>query len=176
MNNFKKILTFSLCWLMLTTALSAQVTTLESEYFSVNDGLSERQINDILLSRYGLIWLATDRGLNMFDGYSFQTFISNENDSTALSISANQVERLVESEDGTFSFFTKTIFPFLTSSIRVVLKIKRLSCTPNEALKEYQRPLLSMQTVEFSYSPAMKFLIISTPTKPRRIPLNSLHG
>lgn len=135
MSNFKKIWTSCLCWLMITTALPAQVTTLESEYFSVNDGLSERQINDILLSRYGLIWLATDRGLNMFDGYSFQTFTSNENDSTALSISANQIERLVESEEGSIFILYKNNISFFDLFNPRSLKNKKVELHPKRGIK-----------------------------------------
>lgn len=48
--------------------------SISSEYYSINDGLSDRLITDIEQTRNGFIWLATTNGLNKFDGYDFIVF------------------------------------------------------------------------------------------------------
>lgn len=59
--------------------------TLPSEYFSVNDGLSDRAITDILKTPDGLLWMGTVNGLNRFDGYNFLVFDSHPSNSHQLS-------------------------------------------------------------------------------------------
>jgi signal transduction histidine kinase len=43
------------------------------EYFTVNDGLSTRDINSLHIGKDGFLWVATMDGLNRFDGQSFLT-------------------------------------------------------------------------------------------------------
>ncbi|MFI3280790.1 MAG: ATP-binding protein [Rikenellaceae bacterium] len=40
----------------------------------VNDGLSQGDVLDILQDSYGYIWIATNDGLNRYDGYDFTTY------------------------------------------------------------------------------------------------------
>ncbi|NBC07243.1 MAG: hypothetical protein GVY26_08620 [Bacteroidetes bacterium] len=54
--------------------LFAQGSGLPTEYYSVNDGLSDRMVTDIAESKDGLLWLSTPNGLNRFDGYGFVVF------------------------------------------------------------------------------------------------------
>lgn len=49
-------------------------STLPEEYYSLNDGLSDRMISEIVKSPDGMIWIGTSNGLNRFDGYDFVTF------------------------------------------------------------------------------------------------------
>ncbi|WP_176956198.1 two-component regulator propeller domain-containing protein [Catalinimonas alkaloidigena] len=42
--------------------------------FSVDDGLSHNFVREVLQDSTGLMWLATEDGLNKFDGYQFQTY------------------------------------------------------------------------------------------------------
>ncbi len=44
----------------------------ETKVYSVKEGLSHRQVNDVIEDRQGFIWIATPAGLNRFDGYSFR--------------------------------------------------------------------------------------------------------
>ncbi|MBR3480137.1 MAG: helix-turn-helix domain-containing protein [Prevotella sp.] len=48
------------------------------------DRFSSSLINDLCQDREGSLWVATDYGLNRFDGYNFQTFIHQPSDSTSL--------------------------------------------------------------------------------------------
>ncbi|WP_456462058.1 ATP-binding protein [Reichenbachiella sp.] len=42
--------------------------------YTQNDGLSSNHITKILKDKYGFMWVATQEGLNIFDGSSFQVF------------------------------------------------------------------------------------------------------
>lgn len=39
---------------------------------STEQGLSQDTVNDILIDQHGFLWIATDGGLNRYDGYNFQ--------------------------------------------------------------------------------------------------------
>lgn len=45
-----------------------------SEYYSINDGLSDRLVKSIIQNEEGFLWLATSNGLNKFDGYEFTIY------------------------------------------------------------------------------------------------------
>lgn len=44
----------------------------ETKVYSVKEGLSHRQVNDVIEDKQGFIWIATPAGLSRFDGYSFR--------------------------------------------------------------------------------------------------------
>ena len=58
---------------------SAQTTL-----FYSSDKLSNSGINDICQDQRGYIWIATENGLNRFDGYRFTPFFNSPQDSTSL--------------------------------------------------------------------------------------------
>ena len=66
--------------------------------FDFNEGLSNSLINQLYQDHLGLIWLATEDGLNRFDGIKFTTFT--ENKTTKNSLKANFVTSLVEDHKG----------------------------------------------------------------------------
>ncbi|MTB49863.1 triple tyrosine motif-containing protein [Lewinella sp. W8] len=57
--------------LAFSLALGAQPPRIE--YFTVNDGLSTRDINSLHIGSDGFLWVSTMDGLNRFDGQSFLT-------------------------------------------------------------------------------------------------------
>jgi signal transduction histidine kinase/DNA-binding response OmpR family regulator/ligand-binding sensor domain-containing protein len=52
--------------------------------FYPSELFSSGLINKVCQDRYGYIWVATDYGLNRFDGYRFTTFLHHDEDSTSL--------------------------------------------------------------------------------------------
>ncbi|MEL7020214.1 MAG: two-component regulator propeller domain-containing protein [Bacteroidota bacterium] len=70
----------------------AQTTRIQEEVFTVNDGLAHRYITDIVQDKRGLLWLGTEGGLNLFDGYQFKTF-NTAPDGTSV-LSSTYVHRL----------------------------------------------------------------------------------
>ncbi len=49
----------------------AQAPKVQVERFSIEQGLSDRNVSAMLKDRQGFLWIATDNGLDRFDGYDF---------------------------------------------------------------------------------------------------------
>ncbi len=64
---------------------SAWAQNIKFKNLSVNDGLSVAYIQGILQDKKGFMWLATQDGLNRYDGYEVTVFRNNPRDSTSLS-------------------------------------------------------------------------------------------
>ncbi|MBV9963395.1 MAG: histidine kinase [Parafilimonas sp.] len=65
---------------------------------SVEEGLSQGMIYDILQDREGFIWIATKNGLNRYDGYSFKVFTNDPYNQHSLS--SNTILALFEDSKG----------------------------------------------------------------------------
>ena len=68
--------------------------------FTPDDGLSNSHITKICQDSQGYIWIATENGLNKFNGYSFTTFSEQSDDSTSLK--GNYVYSILEDSHGNF--------------------------------------------------------------------------
>lgn len=77
---------------------SAQKSTPRAEYYSIDDGLSDRLINDIIQDELGFTWIATPNGLNRFDGYEFITY--NNHPDNEYQISSTSVQRIEKDQYG----------------------------------------------------------------------------
>lgn len=75
-------------------------------FFSTDNGLSNSLINQIYQDKKGYIWIATEYGLNKFDGLKFTTYYHIKGDST--SIKHNYIKRVFESSTGDFYIGTLT--------------------------------------------------------------------
>ena len=53
--------------------------------YTADDGLMGRKVLDLHEDRFGFIWIATDKGLNRFDGYDFYLYSPRKGDSTSIS-------------------------------------------------------------------------------------------
>ncbi|MBU0473621.1 MAG: hypothetical protein KKF62_05615 [Bacteroidetes bacterium] len=71
-------------FLFFSTSLFSQVTSLEFERISIDQGLSNNSINSILQTGDGFLWIATKDGLNRFDGKTFKVFKHVFSDTTSL--------------------------------------------------------------------------------------------
>jgi len=67
-------------------------------HLSTENGLSSDKVEAVLQDRDGFYWIATQNGLNRYDGSSFQIFRHNANDSTSLT--HNYCTALKEGKDG----------------------------------------------------------------------------
>lgn len=80
---FCKVVILAVFMLSLSFILQAKekssVQNLSLKQLSVEDGLSQGTINSILADQSGFIWLATDNGLNIYDGYTFKQLPGPEN-------------------------------------------------------------------------------------------------
>ena len=48
------------------------------KFYGIEDGLINHKVNDLLLDRYGNLWIATQKGLSYFDGNVFRNFTSED--------------------------------------------------------------------------------------------------
>jgi signal transduction histidine kinase/ligand-binding sensor domain-containing protein len=69
------------------------------EHLSLEDGLSQNAVLDLLQDRQGFLWVATQDGLNRYDGYAFTIFKNDPDDPNTLS--HNSVLTLLEDNSGT---------------------------------------------------------------------------
>jgi len=67
-------------------------------YFGVNDGLSSSNVVDITQDSEGFLWIATEDGLNRFDGNNFIVYRNILNDTTSLI--NNHVTKVWEDKEG----------------------------------------------------------------------------
>jgi diguanylate cyclase (GGDEF)-like protein len=65
-------------------ALAAPVRPIRFDRLSLEEGLSQSTVQDVLQDRRGYIWLATEDGLNRFDGMSFKVYKRDPGDAASL--------------------------------------------------------------------------------------------
>ncbi len=75
-----------------------QVQNFDIDYYNTQKGLSNNIVYDVHQDQQGFIWIATENGLNQFDGYEFKTFYYSEGNPRT--ISSNIVRSMYESKDG----------------------------------------------------------------------------
>ena len=63
-----KIFLLSFLALLLVNSLCGQTHNLRCKNIGIPEGLSNNHITDIIQDKYDYIWIATERGLNRFDG------------------------------------------------------------------------------------------------------------
>jgi|GEM_PF-969573 len=71
---------------------------LKFERISIDQGLSQGNINAIIQDRNGYMWFGTQDGLNRYDGYEFTVFKPDPESKN--SISSNVIKALCETKDG----------------------------------------------------------------------------
>ena len=54
------------------------------QYLLIEDGLPQNTINAIAKDGYGFMWFGTNNGISRYDGYSFESFKSDESQSNSL--------------------------------------------------------------------------------------------
>ncbi len=75
----------------------------DTKLYGIKEGLSHRQVNDVLEDRRGYIWVATASGLNRFDGYSFCVFGREDG------LLSDQIEHIFEDAYGLIWFFIQKL-------------------------------------------------------------------
>lgn len=91
-----------LFWQILPEA-QAQKHILNTQFFSIEDGLSHRDVQCIHQDQQGFIWLGTNYGLNRFDGYQFKWFTKEKH-----GLQSNTINHIVADGDGLMWLFNTT--------------------------------------------------------------------
>jgi ligand-binding sensor domain-containing protein/two-component sensor histidine kinase len=89
-------------------ALWGQFSVLPQEYYSVDDGLSDRNVVDIVQSEDGMLWLATTHGLNRFDGY--ETLVFNHFPNSEYRIAESNLRKLYLDKAGNLVIIYATTY------------------------------------------------------------------
>jgi signal transduction histidine kinase/ligand-binding sensor domain-containing protein/DNA-binding response OmpR family regulator len=69
------------------------------KHYGIEDGLSQAIVNSVAQDSHSLIWVATDDGLNRFDGYSFKVFKQEKTKSKSLA--GSFVQSIFKDREGT---------------------------------------------------------------------------
>ena len=80
-----KFISNSFLLILLISAATFSQDKIDFERYSLEDGLSQSVVLDIVQDSKGFIWVATQDGLNRFDGYEFKIYKNNPNDSNTIS-------------------------------------------------------------------------------------------
>ena len=90
----KKVLLLFLCFYFIPASLFSQ----RKRLFDHNEGLSNSLINQVLQDHLGFIWVATEDGLNRFDGIQYTSYNHQKDDNHSLK--SNFVTALAEDREG----------------------------------------------------------------------------
>lgn len=93
----KKRLLYLLMFLLSGLSVKAQLNCTFTHY-SLEDGLSENSVMDMVQDHDGLIWFATWDGVNRFDGYDFKVYKARQGND--LMWSSNRVDRVCVDKNG----------------------------------------------------------------------------
>lgn len=83
------------CLSMLSLSYAQSITF---SHLTVEDGLSNNDVNTLIQDKTGFIWFGTEDGLNRYDGYKFKVFRNDPSDSN--SISDNTIWAILEDSQG----------------------------------------------------------------------------
>ena len=110
-----KYLKYTSLFLLLFLNASYGQMRISTDIISVRDGLSSNFINDIIQDQYGYIWITTNDGVNIYDGYQIKVLKNIPGDTTSLPdnntfslLEDSQGNIWVCSEDGIAKYNRKT--------------------------------------------------------------------
>lgn len=83
---------------LFNVAVYSQNSNSRFNRISVNDGLSQSNVECIFQDSQGILWIGTHDGLNKYDGYDFIVYKNDSKDKN--SISGNRVMQIVEDRNG----------------------------------------------------------------------------
>lgn len=92
----KRTILYALCW-FIPLIITAQPICQVKE-FSINDGLSQDIISDLLQDQKNFIWVSTRNGISKFDGYTFKNYKSSPHHTHTLS--NNRITDIAETKNG----------------------------------------------------------------------------
>ncbi len=85
---------FAIVLLLFSNDLIAQSFSAKIRKLSIEDGLSNRFVRNTFQDSKGFIWLATNYGLNRYDGYSFEVLTKEKE-----GLASNTIDRIYEDKD-----------------------------------------------------------------------------
>lgn len=107
------------------------------DFFTVNEGLSDRQITALHLGEEGFIWVGTRDGLNRFDGYNFLPFGQGPYSQTGLSLGG--IAKIGSDIEGKFSIFYKDIYTYFDRFDPESFAVQQVQLAPSSGVIGFPR-------------------------------------
>ncbi|PCI70150.1 MAG: hypothetical protein COB38_07620 [Gammaproteobacteria bacterium] len=104
----KRFQTFLFITLIIISSKGESADYIKLTQFNTDDGLSQNSINHIIQDNDGFLWIATQQGLNRYDGYRISTI-----DSPDGILENNSIEFLWEDSKGLIWISTDTNKSFI---------------------------------------------------------------
>ncbi len=120
---------FTILWLLLLPAILPAQEILKVKHYGVDQGLPQSSVWDILQDDYGFLWVSTADGLCRFDGYTFNTYRNNPEDS--LSIGGNTSHMMALDKQGDLWLTTDQGFDTYSSSTGIFSSLFQYSALKN---------------------------------------------
>lgn len=125
--------------LLLWAPSFGQIGALQTEYYSINDGLSDRVVTHILQNTQGLLWIATPNGLNKFDGYEFTVY--DDHPENPNKINAVDIEWIGEDKSGNIILVYRNNFFFFDILNPSTNEVKKISLATGNGIRGIARDL-----------------------------------
>jgi signal transduction histidine kinase len=109
-----------------------QPLTVPTQYYSLNEGLSDRLITDIMQGADGHIWIATSNGLNKFDGYEFVVF--NNSPDNLHQLSYFYIDQLLPAKNGHIAIVYHTKLSFFDLLDPTTHQVKKVNTLPETGI------------------------------------------
>ena len=68
------VITIAICFFTSLQGGILRAQTIDPTYISISEGLVFPNVQDVIQDSYGLIWIATENGIQKYDGHRFETF------------------------------------------------------------------------------------------------------
>ena len=155
------------------TCVSAHLLAQEQpriEYFTVNDGLSAREIDDLYIGDDGFLWVATTDGLNRFDGQGFTRFGQGEQVETGSR--EKSIRHIEVDNEGKLILTFRDFYGYFGRFDPKSKEVEQVQLVPSTGVLGYPRAITTDKfgrTFVVTVGPEGTFLYEYTPTRPQPV-------
>ncbi|MFT4750862.1 MAG: signal transduction histidine kinase [Neolewinella sp.] len=128
-----------ICLLVAASLSLLPAQPLRIEYFTVNDGLSTREINDLHLGSDGFLWVSTMDGLNRFDGLRFRRI--GERTATSQGLSRSAIAGICEDNEGKFVVTFQDFYGYFDRLDPEDFSVEQIRLAPSTGVLGYPRAI-----------------------------------
>jgi ligand-binding sensor domain-containing protein/class 3 adenylate cyclase/predicted metal-dependent HD superfamily phosphohydrolase len=120
---FKRLSFIFLSTVLIGATSVAQQKSIKFDTYTIEDGLSQSQVTSIQQDRTGFLWIATQDGLNKYDGYTFNVLKNEANNENSLP--NNYIHFLLPDQQGNLWFGSNRGIGKLNPQSGEITKINR---------------------------------------------------
>lgn len=124
---------------LLLAAAKSSAQSAQYEFFSINDGLSDRRVNDVLIAQDGYLWIGTPTGLNRFDGYNFVTISDQVPSAAGDTLSRSKIERIHEDAGGNLVIVYENFYGYFDILNPRTFEITKVELLPSQGIEGHPR-------------------------------------